>query len=769
MAEAVSCLQRDEPVMKPHVFGVRHLSPAAARHIESFLDAIMPTAVLVEGPADMSGLIPDIVKHKTKPPIAALAYTEEIPIETILYPLADYSPEYRALKWAAEHGSHAEFIDLPAKNSFAVHRQEANEGQEEGEPAGERHSVYEQLARLAGEQNYESYWERSFEQIRDLEGFCSAMAAFSAEIRLLAETTDNQKEQDYNRLREAYMRSKIAEVIAAGHHPEKIVVVTGAFHIKGILEETGELTDFSKLPSVQIKMTLMPYSNFRLSSQSGYGAGNHAPSYFHMMWHCMRESDPGKLPFYYLSSLAAELRKSGTFRSTAEVMEGTRLAYALASFRNGGPTLQDLRDSAVMCLGHGNFSVIADACAKIEVGMAIGELPDGVIQAPIQEDFTRRIRELKLEKYKSPTLTELRLDLRENRRVKSREAAFLDRNRSFFFHQLNVLGIGFANQSGYKQDQASWAEQWNLRWTPESEIRLVETTLLGDTIELATAFVLKERLAKAENVGQASSVIRDSWLCGMMEMMEEARAAVAALGAEAADFPETAAAVGQIAYVLQFGDVRGLDTDMLKPLVARLFLRGALLLPGSSGCNNEAAKLVLKGIQEMDETAGQLYEEIDEPLWLQTLKEISERDDLNPILSGYCCALLLEKNEIGPEKLEEEVSRRLSPGIPADLGGGWFEGLCLGNKYALLSRAFLWEKVDHYIATLSDEEFLRALVFLRRAFSTYNAGDRSKVAEILAESWDLNAQQVSEKLNEDLTEKEESVLDQLNDFDFGDW
>lgn len=755
--------------MKPYVFGVRHLSPAAALHIESFLDEIMPTAVLVEGPADMSGLIPDIVKQRTKPPIAALAYTEELPIETILYPLAGYSPEYTALKWASDHGIHSEFIDLPAKYSFAIDRREANVEREVGEPDGERISFYEELARLAGEQNYESYWERSFEQIRSLEGFCSAMAAFSSELRSLAEKTDSQKERDFNSLREAYMRYRIKEAIASGHHPEKIVVVTGAFHINGILEETGELSDFTGLPSAPIKMTLMPYSNFRLSSQSGYGAGNHAPSYFHMMWQCLKESDYEKLPFYYLSSLAAELRKSGTFRSTAEIMEGTRLAYALASFRNGGPTLQDLRDAGLMCLGHGDFSVIADACAKIEVGTAIGELPDGVIQAPVQEDFTRKVRDLKLEKYKTASLAEIRLDLRENRRVKSREAAFLDRNRSFFFHQLNVLGIGFANQSGSNQDHASWAEQWNLRWTPEAEIRLVETTLLGDTIELATAFVLKERLASVENIADASSVIRDSWLCGMMEMMEEARAAVAALGAETADFPETAAAVWQISYVLQFGDVRGLETGMLKPLVARLFLRGALLLPASSACNNEAAKFVLKGIQEMDETAGQLYEEIDEPLWLQTLKEISERDDLNPILSGYCCALLLEKNEIGPEKLEQEVSRRLSPGIPADLGGGWFEGLCLGNKYALLSRSFLWEKVDHYIATLSDEEFLRALVFLRRAFSSYNAGDRSKVAEILAESWGLNAELVSEQLNEELTENEESELDQLNDFDFGDW
>ena len=39
---------------------------------------------------------------------------------------------------------------------------------------------------------------------------------------------------------------------------------------------------------------------------------------------------------------------------------------------------------------------------------------------------------------------ELDLDLRENRRVKSEEAAFLDLHRSSFFHRLRVLGVSFA-------------------------------------------------------------------------------------------------------------------------------------------------------------------------------------------------------------------------------------------------------------------------------------------------------------------------------------
>src|SRR5712692_10092876 len=106
-------------------------------------------------------------------------------------------------------------------------------------------------------------------------------------------------------------------------------------------------------------MTLMPYSFFKLSSQSGYGAGNHAPAYFEMVWNSFTsdlsdssdKSDtvggPVSLPTLFLTKVVRELRSSGTFRSTAEVIEGVRLANAMADMKNSLPSLRDLQDAAV--------------------------------------------------------------------------------------------------------------------------------------------------------------------------------------------------------------------------------------------------------------------------------------------------------------------------------------------------------------------------------------------------------------------------------------
>ena len=118
------------------------------------------------------------------------------------------------------------------------------------------------------------------------------------------------------------------------------------------------------------------------------------------------------------------------------------------------------------------------------------------------------------------------------------------------------------------------------------------------------------------------------------------------------------------------------------------------------------------------------------------------------------------------ETLGREVSRRLSKGIPADLGARWFEGLSLRNRYALIARLSLWESLSGYLDGLDEEEFKRALVFLRRAFADFSAREKDSIAENLGEIWGLNPQQVSEAVNAVLSQEAQEMLDGLGDFDF---
>lgn len=777
--------------MKPwrvNVFGVRHLSPAGAWHLRKYLDAKKPDLVLIEGLSDATELIPDVTRRGTKPPIALLAYTDSLPVRTLIYPLARYSPEFQAMSWAKEHDADVDFIDLPSDIFLALQdveeelatrrrleREKASPPAEESgtaaataEAAPPRISVYQQWAERAGETDHETYWERTFEHNLSDDAYRQASYEFGNSLRELEE--DQPRWRAENLVREAYMRRKIAAAIAAGTKPEKIVAVVGAFHAPVLTGEFPAMTDeeLASLRRRSSKFTLMPYSYFKLSSQSGYGAGNQAPAYFELLWDALRSEQLDQLPSQYLSMVARNLRDAGTHRSTAEVIEGVRLANTLAAMKDGlAPALVDLRDAAVTLIGHGELTTVKDAIARVEVGTAIGELPAGVSRTSIQADFEREMVRLKLEKYKTTVKAELSLDLRENRQAKSTESAFLDLNRSSFLNRLRVLGVGFAAPLRTSQGSATWAEKWALQWSPESEIQLVEAVLLGETVELATGFKFKTTLENCKSIADAAEVVRDACQCGMMAAMEAARKRLQELSTETSELTAIAHAAHTLGMIVRYGDVRKFDPEPLMPLVEELFVEGALALHGAATCDNEQAMHVIVAIDEMNGLALEHSDRVDELLWIERLRKLSDVDDRNPILSGYACAILLERGLIANEDLAREVSRRLSPGVPADLGAGWFEGLSKRNRYALLARQILWAQLADYIASLDEEHFRRSVVFLRRAFGGFAAREKRQIAENLAEHWGVSADAAAEAIETKLSEEEEKKLSDLNDFDFG--
>jgi hypothetical protein len=785
-----------------NVFGVRHLSPAGAWHLRRYLDAVKPELVLIEGLADATELIPQITREGSRPPIALLAYTDSLPVRTLIYPMARYSPEFQAMRWADEHGARAEFIDLPSDVFLALQDVEAElrearrrklaeappepaaetpgaeKPAEEPAPApspeepqpGRSVSVYDRYAERAGEADYDTYWERHFEHNISDDAYRLAAYEFGNSLRELEED-DQPRWRAENLVREAFMRRQVEAAINSGTPPEKIVAVVGAFHAPVLTGEFPAMTDaeFASLRRRGSKFTLMPYSYFKLSTQSGYGAGNRAPAYFELLWDALREDDLHGLPSRYLSLVTRNLREAGTHRSTAEVIEGVRLANTLSALKGGlAPTLVDLRDAAVTLIGHGELSTLKEAIAKVEVGTAIGELPKGVSRTSIQADFDRELARLKLEKYRTTVKQELSLDLREDRRAKSEESAFLDLHRSSFLHRLRVLGVGFATPVRVSQASATWAERWAMQWSPEGEIQLIESVLLGETVELATGFKFKSTLEACTSIAAAAEVVRDACECGMMAAMEAARKRLQELSAETTEMTAIAHAAHVLGLIVRYGDVRKFDPEPLMPLVEELFVQGALALHAAAACDNDQALRMLVSVDEMNQLALEHAGRVDEPLWVARLRQLSDADDRNPLLSGYACAILLERGLIANEDLAREVSRRLSPGVPADLGAGWFEGLSKRNRYALLARQVLWAQLADYIAALDEDHFRRSVVFLRRAFGGFAAREKRQIAENLAEHWGVSADAAAGAIEAELSEAEEKTLKDVNEFNFDD-
>ena len=756
-----------------HFFGVRHLSPSAAYHLLDFLEKHKPKCILIEGPADATPLMSQIAQKGVKPPIAMLGYTTELPIETVLYPFASYSPEYQAICWGVKKKATLRFIDLPTENMLKLRQEQPSD--EEGEKAREfykyHNALYKQLAEQVDETDYENYWERHYEHNLNTDTFAPTLALQSGEMRQMV--IDKEYEEapfdfSYNLIREAYMKREIAKACTE-FKPEEIVVIVGAYHLLGIQNSLPAMTDdeLKKLPKATAQLTLMPYSYLRLSSRTGYGAGNMAPYYFELMWRAMQTNTMDKLAATYLTKIAKILRDQGQNASSASVIEAVRLANVLSAMKGGTyPVLEDLHDAVVTCFGGGGLSSVAEAINKVDIGIAIGALPEGVSQTPVQEDMNQELKRLKLTNYKSAIAQDLSLDLRENLKVKTKEAAFIDLNRSTFLHRLEVLGIHFATQQRVQQDKASWAEKWVLQWSPEVEIEIVEANLKGETLEIAAAFILKEQLSEATDLSVVAKIIRQACECQLTHIFGNALSTLQSLLVDSNNFAETAFAAHELSMLIQYGDLRQFNLEPLKPILQQRFVRASLLLIDASSCDDKASKPIVDAMNTMEFISEQQYELVDTETWQKELTHLAWRDDVNTKLSGVAFAILLEHNLATEEECAREVSRRLSAGVPADLGASWFEGFSGRNRYALLSRTIIWQELDNYVRQLDEEQFMRSVVFLRRAFADFEPNQKNSIAELLGDLWGTGKEATAELLQEVLTEEESTKLDELNDFDF---
>lgn len=718
-----------------HIFGVRHLSPGASREILTLCEKVRPDAVLVEGPSDATGIMAELTREGCVPPVAVLAYTEAPPVRSFMLPFASYSPEYIAIKWALENGADAEFIDLPSTATLAKLSRKNTVEKPEG--MEEELSVYQRFALASGETDFDAFWENAFEHLPD-GGYRQAAFAFGEGMRSLSAPSEE------NLTRERFMRSRIRAASTRGYRD--ILVVCGAYHAPELDKEYPDETP-PELETVPGRLTLMPYSYLRLAAKTGYGAGNQSPFYYELLW--KMRGNTADIPAAFFIGMAEVMREAGSFRSSAEVQDAVLLARALASLRGRRePVLEDLRRAAVTVLGRGEVQTVAEALAHMETGIAVGALPEGALRTPTQDDFHRLLRERRLTAYLSPVAAELSLDLRE--KLTGGFGALLGRGRSEFLHRLDALEIGFGRIQSGGQTKAGWKENWVLQWSPEAEIALTEAALFGVTVESAAEARLNEQIKASASLARTADVLEKALLCGLPALFVTACAALRDSLAEREGFADAVSVCASLSRVLRYGSLRVTDTDAVSALLGRLFLRACLTLPEASFCDYQEARACLGNLHILAQVRAEHPTLTDGAQWDNAVAELSESERAAPLLSGYACALRLEAGTLDDKGLSVQISARLSP--------DWFEGLAARNRFMLVSRPALLRALDGFLETLDEGRFMRALVSLRRTFSSFTADEKSAVCKSLSAMWGLTPEAADRAVSGELTREETEHL-----------
>ncbi|WP_412077054.1 DUF5682 family protein [Streptomyces xanthophaeus] len=710
----------------PLLLGVRHHGPGSARAVRAALDAARPAAVLVEGPPEGDALIALAADPGMRPPVALLAHAADDPGRAAFWPLADFSPEWVAIRWAQEAGVPVRFIDLPAAHSLAGAGDQDPDGDaDEAEGGAVRVDPLAVLAETAGYDDPERWWEDVVEHRGAGGAGESALGAFEALGEAMGALREAYGDGGHTRdlVREAYMRQRMRA--ARREFGDAYAVVCGAWHVPALRARTTVAADkalLTGLPKVKVETTWVPWTHRRLARAGGYGAGITSPGWYAHLF-AARDRPVER----WLTKVAGLLREEDRQVSSAHVIEAVRLADTLAAMR-GRPlpglteTLEAVR--AVMCDGSDiPLALIED---RLVVGDVLGEVPDTAPVVPLQRDLTRQQRSLRLKAEAQDR--ELELDLR-----KDTETA-----KSLLLHRLRLLGIEWGTPTASRGSTGTFRETWRLRWEPELSVRVAEAGVWGTTVLAAATAKAEADAAGAGELGEVTALAERCLLAGLSEALPAVLRALADRAALDTDVARLAKALPALARSLRYGDVRGTDAAALGTVAAGLTERICVALPPacSLGLDAEAAA-ELRGHVDGVHGAVALLSDAQEGLrerWSAVLRTLAGRDAVPGLIRGRAARLLLDEGRLPAEETARLMGLALSPAAsPAD-AAGWIEGFAGGSSGGgtlLVHDERLLGLIDAWLVGVPERAFTDVLPLLRRTFGAYEPGVKRTLGELV--------------------------------------
>lgn len=736
----------------PWLLGVRHHGPGSARAVLAALAAARPAAVLIEGPPEGDALLPLAADPRMRPPVALLAHAVDDPGRASFWPMAAFSPEWVAIRWALDHDVPVRFIDLPAAHSLALKEPAPGIGSEEsaaGERAeGEATPVVDPirvLAETAGYDDPERWWEDVVEHrsptgatptggppgatVHESDGGDGgdALAPFVA----LAEAMSALREaygdggQPRDAVREAYMRIQLRT--ASKEFGDDVAVVCGAWHVPALAARTTLAADralLKGLPKVKADLTWVPWTHRRLARHSGYGAGIDSPGWYgHLFGVADRPIER------WMTKVAGLLREEDRFVSTAHVIEAVRLAETLAALRGRplaglGETTDAVR--AVMC--EGSDVPLALVRDRLIVGETLGEVPDAAPAVPLQRDLTRSQRTLRLKPEASER--ELDLDLRKE----------TDAARSRLLHRLRLLDVGWGDPVEGRGSTGTFRESWRLSWEPELHVRVAEAGVWGTTVLTAATAKAESGAVAATALADVTALAEHCLLAGLPDALPVVMRALADRAALDADVGHLADALPALARSLRYGDVRSTDTAALAEVAAGLAERICVgLPPACTGLDADGAEALRRQVEAVHGAIGLLLagtapaEGLRER-WDAVLHKLAARVTVAGVIRGRATRLLLDEGRLAEDEAARLMGLALSPGTPPADAAAWIEGFvggASGGGMLLVHDERLLGLVDAWLTGVPTETFTDVLPLLRRTFSAYDPGVRRTLGELV--------------------------------------
>ena len=771
-----------------HLVPIRHHSPACALALSALLEEVRPAVVLIEGPAEYTALLPALQDPDTVPPVAVLSLVDRT---ASYYPLAEFSPEWVALRWAGEHDAEAAFIDrAPGPHGGPLDDGAGGAAARtlQAEYHLARSTALDALARRLGCRDHDEVWEQLFEDrgsadIRAWPDFFADTLAWSALARLDAER--EVLDADGTHAREAVMaaalRRRLKETADGGGGP--LVVVTGAFHTPALLDALDAAPEAAWLPEPEARTRPAPgswlirYDYARLDSLGGYGAGMPSPGLWQRAWRARTGAGPGRsaartptgargFATAVVLDVVTALRERGEPLGTAQVRAAVEQALGLAALRGRAwPGRTDILDALTSCLVKDDTGLsgnLGAAVAAVFAGSAPGRVPPGTAAPPLVAEVRERLTALR---FTLDDAVERRVSLDTARRPRHRR-------RRELLARLRFAGVGLARQVGGADLVAGTGlgqlvEEWAYAWTPQAEAALVRAAQEAPTLDLLVATRLAERLSGESSAGDLAEVLTELAVMGMGEAAAQVCDALETAVSDLSDLAELAGVLHRLAALVEGSGRLSLDgagsagsaVPHLRSMLGRGTATAARLVAELVGLkDDEAAKAVdaLIAVRDLlvrlagaDGGTAPGFADAGREAVLREIDVLRRARAAAAVLVGCATGIASTTGSLSRQEVADAVVAHLSPGADPAALADFLVGLVRAAPDAVLRAPDTLRAVTRTLTDLDEPGFLAILPDLRRAFTTLRPTETHRLAEQVAALAGADASQIDVVWNVD--------------------
>ena len=528
LRRAIDELHRSD---SPRLIGVRHHSAVLARAVPTMLDAATPDVVMIEWPDDLQDWIVHIADRRTVAPVALSVVAGEG--TSFFYPLADFSPELAAVRWAADNDVPVRAIDLAVGSSV-----EPAAATEDASAIGLPFDWSAAARRRMGTGDDADLWQRLVESVgvgRDAERLRRAALAFGVATRSAAGVVSA-----HDGAREANMRMHLSREADAGR---RVAAVVGAFHapaltadrIESSRDEDERILDGVRRPE-GTGVSLVPYAFDQLDTRSGYPAGVMDPAWHQAVWEAGGDGVAGMTERVddaagrTVTALCREIRRRGHVAGTPDAAETLRMMRDLARVR-GLPVAgrEELVQAIDSCLVRGEpmgrGRVVAAAASEVLVGRRRGTVSPETPRCGLAVAVDEQLDRLRMPgRGASGEVKELRLDVLRDRR---------DRSRAVLLRRLSVAGVPYGRRvdTGGDDVRENLIERWEVGWRATTDASIEAVSRFGvDPAAAACGVLMVPRSGPSGDVEQdyrepmpseVIATVETACECGLVDLVQQ--------------------------------------------------------------------------------------------------------------------------------------------------------------------------------------------------------------------------------------------------------